>query len=371
MQTLLENKIVVKKYDTYISSLKGLACIFVMMGHFLGMLKYSTSLVSVRNVFNFFETIHIGFIFNESFWLYLFFLISGFLCARTTINNFLSLVEKIIFRFLRLAIPILLCNTVIFLIYNVVGFHNAETSSIFYNIWFQGAYQEELSLLMLIKSPIDVLILSKCYFNSTYWVLRSMFISSILIYLLSYIFKHINGEKVKTLIIVLVMVAAYCLDKIIFSCLVGFILTYYREYIENDISERMLKGLFIFDLLIYFLTQSFIAMIVLFGLLIIVVPKINKANNFLSSKKMDYLGKISFGIYAFHWPLFCSVSSLLFIWLWGSLGLIAFLVTILFSIIITVLLSVLYYQFVEKYIFILLKKFQMLIHKKDKKKNEV
>ena len=108
----------------------------------------------------------------------------------------------------------------------------------------------------------------------------------------------------------------------------------------------MQKALFVLTLLIYWLTISSISMLLMFGLLLFVVPKNEKINRVLSHEKMDYLGKISFGVYSIHWPLFCSLSTLLIISLWQSLGIFAIFLAILLSIALTIFLSILYYKFI-------------------------
>ncbi len=49
---------------------------------------------------------------------------------------------------------------------------------------------------------------------------------------------------------------------------------------------------------------------VFFSLLILLVPKMSIVNLILSSKFMQFIGNISWGVYSFHWPIFCSVGLL-------------------------------------------------------------
>ena len=352
-------------YNNYISSLKGIACVCVMLGHFLGIIKYASSLPQpIMQLFNFLNKLHIGFLIDESFWLYLFFIISGYLCARTKIKSLLQLIYKIIFRFLRLAMPILCVNVFIFLIYKTIGFHNQETITIINNYWFQSAYLSELSFISLLKSPIDTLIFSNCYFNSPFWVLRNMLFASIFIYVCSYLKSKIRKDWIYAIGIFVVLIAFYVLDLIIFACFVGGVLTYYNEQIKNNLTKNAQIAILIITVVLYVLLQNVLNMILLFSSIVLFIPNLKLANNMLEHKSLDYLGKISFGIYSFHWPIYCSISSLVLIYTHSSLGAFSFLLMMLVGFVCTFTLAILYYHFIEKYIFILLKKLEKLLMKK-------
>ena len=92
---------------------------------------------------------------------------------------------------------------VIYIIYLTIGFHNGETSVFFDNGWCQKAYAGDYSLLTVFRSPIDVLILGKSSLNSPYWVLREMFVASLIIYAADYILNKFSQRPIGRLLTVM------------------------------------------------------------------------------------------------------------------------------------------------------------------------
>ena len=123
-------------YKTYITGLKGLACVMVMIGHLLGIFTNAKSIPIDLQYFLTFRNSKIGFLLDESYWLYLFFIISGYLLALSRIESLHHLFAKIIQRFLRLGIPILFVYIIVYFIYRTIGFHNSDTSIFFDNVWW-------------------------------------------------------------------------------------------------------------------------------------------------------------------------------------------------------------------------------------------
>lgn len=56
------------------------------------------------------------------------------------------------------------------------------------------------------------------------------------------------------------------------------------------------------------------------GLIMYLVLNVSRVQKLLENKVLTSLGKMSFSIYAFHWPLQCSLQFALFVWLIGPLG---------------------------------------------------
>lgn len=338
------------QYKKYISALKGFACIFVMIGHYLGIIKYAERIPINVAFFDFLGNVHLDFLVNESFWLQLFFVISGYLCAHSAVKNFGSFIIKSVCRFLRLAIPIFFANCLILVIFYVVGFHNMETVGLFENSWFQGAYATELNIALLLRSPFDTLIASKCLFNSPYWVLRDMFFASICIYLLLYIKTKIQTPVLYVMIYMVFLCGSFLHSSTIFACLVGSVLTLYEEKIDGYVSVSKKVTVLVCCLLLYVLIENYCVAILLFSASIIFFPKIKSLNKFLELKVFDYIGKSSFGIYSFHWPIICSVGSVLILLLNQRLELeITILIALLLSMFITILLSIIYSVTAEKW----------------------
>lgn len=141
----------------YISSLKGFACLFVAFGHFLGTVKYASSISLNTTFFSCLEKYKLEFILDESFWLYLFFVVSGYLVANSKVTTISHFFVRSIIRFLRLAIPVFAACIIIFIFNKFMPYYNAQTSAFFENPWLQNAYSVNFSVKNLLLSPFDVL----------------------------------------------------------------------------------------------------------------------------------------------------------------------------------------------------------------------
>ena len=333
----------------YISSLKGIACLFVALGHFLGAIKYASIIPVNTDFFLWLEKYRLGFILDESFWLYLFFVVSGYLVANSKVATLSQFFVRSLIRFFRLALPIFAACVIIFAFSKVVPFYNEETAVWFENTWLQSAYSKEFSIYNVLLSPIDVLVFEKTLFNSPYWVLRSMMFASFLIYFLTYVKSKNTSPKIFGALFLLLSAASLYVDKIIFVCILGALICYCEAQLHKLFKSKALlviSGLF--SLMLCFL-HSTIGAIAIFSWMIIVLPQFVKVKKFLETRIFNFFGEISFGIYSFHWPIFCSVGSYVIIKSWNVIGGgYAIFLSIIISVILTTLISVPFYYAVEK-----------------------
>lgn len=342
-------------YKSYITGLKGFACVMVMIGHFLGVFTYADNMPIDIHYFLAVRNSKIGFLLDESYWLYLFFIVSGYLLAFSKIKRMHQLFAKWIQRFLRLGLPILFAYGIIYIVYLTIGFHNGETSAFFANGWYQKAYSGSYSLLTVLMSPIDVLIFGKCSLNSPYWVLRDMFIASLIIYAANYILNKFSQRPIgKLLIIIGTLGIALVLNHVLNSkisvfCLLGAILSWCEKDIHILLGKQWFYfGILVITLAVLVLDKSYMQQL-FFLALIICVPKIGILNSIFSSKPFCFIGNISFGIYSFHWPLYCSIGGLLIVCLTPQAGLlVSIIVAMISSAIITIVLSWIYHISCEK-----------------------
>lgn len=71
--------------EGYLDGMKGLACLFILLGHFTGIYKYAENASQIDSWFVRILTEGlVSFFTAESFWLYLFFVISGYLLIIST-----------------------------------------------------------------------------------------------------------------------------------------------------------------------------------------------------------------------------------------------------------------------------------------------
>ena len=118
---------------------------------------------------------------RASFWLYLFFVISGYLLARSDIRSIKELFVKSVSRFLRLALPILFASLIIGVLYSIWGFKTEAIQERINNPWLGSFYKQEFSFLDFLKAPVDVLVRGNSGVNQPYWVLRDMMFASVFI----------------------------------------------------------------------------------------------------------------------------------------------------------------------------------------------
>ncbi len=115
-----------------------------------------------------------------------FFVISGYLLLVNRAEDELRIIDifrKSIIRFFRLAIPIFGASIIILIIQYIIGFHNKSLEVIVENKWIQSFYNQHLTIYDAIKEPFRVLFQGNSFFNSPFWCLKSMFLSSIIIYI--------------------------------------------------------------------------------------------------------------------------------------------------------------------------------------------
>ena len=322
----------------------------IMAGHFLGAIKYSpdfshsfiTALAESR----------FGFLINESFWLTLFFVTSGYLLSLSEIDSFRSLILKSVKRFLRLGIPVLFSCAVIYVFILCVGLHNSETDALFENTRLQAAFSVPLTLWRVLLSPIHVLVYNICTFNSPYWVLRDMLLNSLLIFLCLFLqSKTRTISWIKYVFICALVLFGFWKSYITISFTFGMVIAQHEQVIRRLFTSfRWLPlSLVAFTALLYFFFPASILRILLFGVLIAAIPYIPLADRILSRGIPQFLGKISFGIYSFHWPVFCSVGAWALLFFTPELGIWwAFAISAVSSVATTLVLSFLYNLTLEK-----------------------
>lgn len=218
-------------YYYYLNGLKGIACLLIMMGHYLGLYKYAQSFTPSIRIIDIINNSLLSFLIDEGYWLYMFFVVSGYLVSKSKITSIGDLISKSIGRFLRLALPILFSYLVIYVIYLTLGFHAVETNTLFQCAWYQGYYTGEYTIYDVLLAPIYVILYGSSLLNGPYWCLRMMFISSLFIFILKFIFNKINtkSESLVFSILMIITLSSYVISPIITACLVGMLVSYYES----------------------------------------------------------------------------------------------------------------------------------------------
>lgn len=347
-----------KKRKPYIDGLKGVSCILIFLGHFSCIYKMAESAPLLEGfAANAMTTYPLSFFFHENFWLYLFFIVSGYLLAYNWKGtSFRQIVNKIVIRFLRLAIPVLGTGILVLLIQNTWGFTNHRFSEIGTSTWFSSFYANPIHLKDVLLEPFHVLLLGYSKTNVPFWILREMFTASCIIYFCCAVYER-ECEKlpIKTICITGLFIILSLLrhSNIIVTCLIGMTGVWLEDKIARLVENiPHSKALTIIGMLSPFILYS-IGLLSLkpiaFLLLVLSIPFIPSAQKRLSAKPLLFLGKISFGIYAIHFPVICSVgfSSLLFCLRYFN-GSIAMIIALLISAVFTVLLALLFHLSVDR-----------------------
>lgn len=361
------------KWNKSISGLRGVAYFGVMLGHFFGVCKYAQDFEGL-NIAYFFNESCISFIFDEQFWVYLFYVISGYLIYKTAIH--ITSLKKLFFsscrRFIRLGMPILFSSFVIyFFIYKVIGFYNTNTRKYFLCQWFQGYYANEAySITDVLKSPVDVLLLNKCLLTNVYWCLSIMFKASLILYLMQFCLNKLRDRyripnKIIICILFFVFVISLLKNEIYSAFIIGYLGAAVGSekrsviFVENKQLRRIYFILFFFLIIVMGLGHSRLSIyfidimyLLFWGGIVFYVSryKEGKMNQIFSCKQLRWLDSIGWGIYSFHFPIICSVGSSIFIFLMQDFAnlLVSYAVMLLSSIVITLGCSVLYKYTFEK-----------------------
>lgn len=333
-----------KVYFNYITGLKGVACVMIMLCHYLGVYKYSEKFFTNYTFFDKILSSRLSFVFDESFWLILFFIISGYLLSFKDINKFIDIIKNSALRFLRLGLPIFFSSFIIYFLFLIFGHNNELTTSLFINTWFQNHFG--ITLLDVFLSPVRVLLLGNSIINTPYWVLREMFISSVFIYILNYLKKILSFNNFFVICILLFFINYFFKSTVIISCLFGY---FFSLFINNYKKLNIEVKCYVYFLLsfIFLILGKSVLNCFFFSILLFIIPKIKFLNKIFSSKICFFLGNISWGIYSFHWPLYCSFGSWLLLKQIFKMN-ILFPLSILLSIIFVLLLSCLYHNSCEK-----------------------
>lgn len=376
-----------KEHLFYIDGLKGLSCLFIMIGHYFGAYKYAQiTSEQYSTFFEFFKNKITSNIVNEALWLQLFFLISGFLIASGKTDSIKTFAEKSLKRFLRFYLPIVSACFIIYFLIRFIGIHASETSVFFDNSFFQGYSDKHLKFYEIILDPIKTIFSGGSQFNSPYWVISDMFYASIIMYALLYIKqKTENNFTIISGLLITLTALFFIVDKRnIAVCIIGMALRFIQPSINRIIKKDWLAVLiFIFSIAMPFFGGHYIlsriakhlypafpsikanVIIFYFSIMLLFVNRTSFAKKILSSKPFVFLGKISFGIYSFHWPVYISIGALIMMRMLPEYSLFKTVTAAsAICIPITVILAILYHYTFENYSMKLIGKIKFQINQK-------
>jgi len=181
-----------------------------------------------------------------------------------------------------------------------------------------------------------------------------------LIYFLFWFKQKIKIDNVFLVVFFVVFFIGAVEFEVVYAGLFGMMVA----LLEKEENKYFFKNkIFVFSLLVLCAMMRTIPRqrisCVFFATLILFLPKLPLLNKLFSSKLAEFVNKISFGIYSFHWPVLCSIGMIILMNTYqkSGLGMSCFVVAGA-CIIITILMSIVYYYCIEKHIYSVLKKLE-------------
>lgn len=249
--------------------------------------------------------------FNGTFNVYLFCIISGYFASQKSLKTFRDLLYTCIRRYFLFFIPIFIFNVFCFIVYRFNLFYHIQLSYILNNDWLYNNYTKPLTILGMIKESI---VLGSAY-NQPLWMLPSLFLGNILNYFSSYLRNKIRFINIITF--VLLVISTIFIKQVKMFRIIITLATFSGDFINilTSILSRKyiwLKRIISFLLFVFIGNMSFsnetilnwlylISAIIIITLFIVSFIKYETNNFFI------FLTKISFEIYIVHWPCFlCS-----------------------------------------------------------------
>lgn len=376
----------------YIDGLRGLACIFVFINHFL-MAFFPASYLGNDAVTHFdigieawYSQAPVSALTNGNFWVCVFLVVSAFVISYGILKKsegnseeyHLSLAKSFIKRYPRLMLPVFAVCVIILLASWCGLFANNSAAAITGSSLMQGRYEFRLSLKELFSSAlVKIWLFSDETFSNSFWMLTTLFLGGFL----SSILSIMAGKKNRHILLLygffallLASVGSLYLT-FVFGTMLAYIVVRKESWLERIQSSTLgiicavlllLFGLFlggypsgVTPTNIYrFLnhlpdTVSAYEFYHMVGAVLITgaIFCLSGIQKFLSAKPIQFLGNISFAVYLLNLPLIFSLSSGLAIIFYNTqlirnYGLLALLILII-SAVSLLLLSYLFHRFVE------------------------
>lgn len=228
---------------------------------------------------------------------------------------------------------------------DTIGFHNMEMEKIVHNTWLTSGYENRLSFMDILINPFQTLILGTSDFVPPYWCLREILAGSIIIYISSFIVSKIKEQyRIIAFFIIIVIfdvLMVIIVEPLIIAVLLGAMFYYLEKYLCRINVPAIVYWIALFMPIVgFFLNSNSIVISFCFGLSLIGVSNIKPLCREEHSKGLRFLGKISWGVFSYHWPVMCSFGAIVFVSLYGKTNLeFLFAITFIVSIAVTLLLS--------------------------------
>ncbi len=296
----------------FLDGLKGLGAIMVYLSHY-SLMNYSLP--------SWFKEGYVSSVFfNGGKAVGLFLIISGFLAwlsADRKTHNYKSISQMVVNRYFRFAIPFGIVFIILYATY-FMGIYSWHT---------EAGYITKSTILQTAFWPVNIIgfiksvILSPVnpdFWDAPLWMMKYVFLGTYIALLLQLAIKGVDNKK-RIYILLFCSVVLTLLDKFYLGIMIGQILAFlFGKYGKNfHKSSQPALGVFFICLFLLLCYKTFLpisteiknflwAMILVMA--VYTTPFLQKL---FESDIMQKLGKISFSMFIWHWPILCSLTSLL------------------------------------------------------------
>ncbi|MCR5655639.1 MAG: acyltransferase [Lachnospiraceae bacterium] len=392
----------------YIDGLRGLACIFILMHHFLmgfypatfsGDPTYAHTQGQIEL---WFSQSPLAFFVNGDFWVSVFCLVSGFVIARKTfrMKEDREHAAFLIKRYPRLALPLFAVSAIVQIMLWCGLFWNVEMGAIARSEWLSSYYLDKGGVGdLFFDSLVNTWFLGMTTrYSNAFWMLDQLFIGSFAAYILAMMGKSSlrpdeEGSKKDKMILVYLIatVLLFCANSRLAVFAIGTWIAYGIEKREQGIAKSKelanansgKKRIWIgvaFLVLAFILgaypsghvptnlyrflnilsprfTPMYFYHMIAAGCLFYGIYLCEPVAKFLSISCFRFLGKISYAVYLIHVPVIYSLTSLVVLKTFDAIGYhTACALGVLVTLVVTIVLSWLFQKFVEAPIMRALKK---------------
>lgn len=306
-------------YLGHVSGLKGMGALLVLIDHFI----YCFNPLFIPRGMQSIPIKHIpgaNLLVNGNFAVCLFILLSGYLAARNA-ERYKDLDDygsAIIRRYLRLMIPLAVAAVLSYLLC-VLGLYRIQVVSGLLGNELTGNYFRSMHFRHLL---ISVLWAPLGYHNlvTPFWMMKYILLGSFLVLGMTLAIRR-QRPTIQLLSIIFVMVIALYWDRY-YACALGGMLLFKLGQLPMSIPNalRLPTVLLMISVALWLAAEQDCMTFIdkyknpLASFLFVFAVFLSKPlTTFFGSKPMDELGKLSLGVFIFHWQVICSLSCWLYL----------------------------------------------------------
>ncbi len=291
---------------TYIDGLKGLACLTVLVFHVNA--TFVVEDVLVRQLPTPFHLLT-----NGTWAVFFFLLLSGFSVSQALMSRH-DYQGTIVKRYFRLSLPLAVVQLLVFLMGVSGCFFTTEVSSLTQDPWI-GDFYTSFKVSALLKG-IFFTVPGGAEYALSYippgWMMSYIFWGTFLVIILQ--LGTENLARKKRFMVYFLCILVFWHMKQLLAVAVGAMIS--QSYQDLQKLRQLRYGIWISWVLLIVSVLSYVIKekyVLSTSLMLVFVIMNGHAQRCLNLKPVQALGKISLWVYLLHWPIMCSLGSLVFI----------------------------------------------------------